>query len=343
VTADELHSVLLVGGSSRVPLVGETVASSLGRRVALDSHPKHAVALGAAALLGASDSTAPASTRSPVAVAPTTGVDPTPDPLPTIVTAEEVAARTQRIDREPTPSTAPARSAAVEEDGRPRRSRRALWAVAAAMLAIIAGGGVWGLSGRDVPAVAGGDESGSPIAETNAATPAPSTDVEPQLGDPETPAPEPVEVAEPVVVGTPDTDGRAQQAPAEPTTSCPSASGLCTSITGISVVDSRYVVDYTTEGFLPLIVGEDPDAVPGDHHVHFFFDTTQPQNAGMNGNPPGEFILWGLARGGGQLVFNEFTVDQRGAAQQMCVVVADENHAVLADAAATGNCVPLPA
>jgi hypothetical protein len=39
---------LLVGGSSRIPLVGEMVNSDLGRPIALDTHPKHAVALGAA-------------------------------------------------------------------------------------------------------------------------------------------------------------------------------------------------------------------------------------------------------------------------------------------------------
>jgi hypothetical protein len=39
--------VLLVGGSSRIPLVSQLVQSSLGRPVAIDVHTKHAVALGA--------------------------------------------------------------------------------------------------------------------------------------------------------------------------------------------------------------------------------------------------------------------------------------------------------
>lgn len=46
--ASELASVLLVGGSSRIPLVAEMVAQELGRPVAVDAHPKHVVALGAA-------------------------------------------------------------------------------------------------------------------------------------------------------------------------------------------------------------------------------------------------------------------------------------------------------
>jgi actin-like ATPase involved in cell morphogenesis len=48
VTADELSAVLLVGGSSRIPLVAQMVSNELGRPILLDTHPKYAVALGAA-------------------------------------------------------------------------------------------------------------------------------------------------------------------------------------------------------------------------------------------------------------------------------------------------------
>ena len=57
VTTEELRSVLLVGGSSRIPLVGQILMSALGRPVAIDVHPKHAVALGAALLSGRESST----------------------------------------------------------------------------------------------------------------------------------------------------------------------------------------------------------------------------------------------------------------------------------------------
>jgi actin-like ATPase involved in cell morphogenesis len=55
VDASGLAKVLLVGGSSRIPLVAELLSEELGRPVAIDAHPKHAVALGAArmALAGA--------------------------------------------------------------------------------------------------------------------------------------------------------------------------------------------------------------------------------------------------------------------------------------------------
>jgi actin-like ATPase involved in cell morphogenesis len=45
---DQLHAVLLVGGSSRIPLVSQLLQSELRVRVAVDAHPKYAVSLGAA-------------------------------------------------------------------------------------------------------------------------------------------------------------------------------------------------------------------------------------------------------------------------------------------------------
>lgn len=46
--AADLDSVLLVGGSARIPLVTELLTRRLGRPVAVSAHPKHGVALGAA-------------------------------------------------------------------------------------------------------------------------------------------------------------------------------------------------------------------------------------------------------------------------------------------------------
>lgn len=48
VTPEEVSAVLLVGGSSRVPLISQMLSAEIGRPVAVDAHPKHAVALGAA-------------------------------------------------------------------------------------------------------------------------------------------------------------------------------------------------------------------------------------------------------------------------------------------------------
>jgi actin-like ATPase involved in cell morphogenesis len=47
-TPDQLTAVLLVGGSSRIPLVAQTLSDQLGRPVAVDADPKNAIAMGAA-------------------------------------------------------------------------------------------------------------------------------------------------------------------------------------------------------------------------------------------------------------------------------------------------------
>ena len=45
---DEVAAVLLVGGSSRIPLVGQLVGARLGRPIAVDARPKDAICSGAA-------------------------------------------------------------------------------------------------------------------------------------------------------------------------------------------------------------------------------------------------------------------------------------------------------
>ena len=65
----QLHTVLLVGGSSRIPMVAHLVSAELGRPTSVDTHPKHAIALGAAAVgadttgVGAAATAAPAPDR----------------------------------------------------------------------------------------------------------------------------------------------------------------------------------------------------------------------------------------------------------------------------------------
>ncbi|HWN26257.1 MAG TPA: Hsp70 family protein [Actinomycetospora sp.] len=51
VAPDQLDTVLLVGGSSRIPLVSRMVSAELGRPTSVDAHPKHAIVLGAAMLV----------------------------------------------------------------------------------------------------------------------------------------------------------------------------------------------------------------------------------------------------------------------------------------------------
>ncbi|GAB1691434.1 Hsp70 family protein [Krasilnikovia sp. M28-CT-15] len=50
VSADQLRTILLSGGSSRIPLVTQVLGSTFGCPTALDPHPEHSIALGAARL-----------------------------------------------------------------------------------------------------------------------------------------------------------------------------------------------------------------------------------------------------------------------------------------------------
>ncbi len=304
VTGADIHTVLLVGGSSRVPLVAETVAGALGRPVAVDTHPKYAVALGAARIVGTALTRRDEPARR--SAAPTAA-------MPPVVEATDP----------PAPSEAPV--PAPTRATRPRRKRRSMVyaGIAAAGLAVGLGSvfafGALGQSSSPPP-----DTSGDVASSTTTPVTTPAT--APVVAD---------EESEP----TPTTQ------PAPPAVTCGSSSGLCAFITDISLDGDRYIADYATLGFEPLIPGEDAGATDDDHHVHFFFDTTAAGNAGENGNPPGSWELWGLQRGGGRKVFDAFTVADADAAgaSQLCVAVATHHHEVLSDADRTGNCVELPA
>ena len=95
-------------------------------------------------------------------------------------------------------------------------------------------------------------------------------------------------------------------------------------ITGISEDNGRYIINFQTAGYTP--------ALPG-MHVHFFFNTVTPANAGSPGSGP-----WKLY--GGPSPFTEYTVsDRTGGATQMCALVANADHSIQLG---TGNCVNLP-
>jgi hypothetical protein len=96
-------------------------------------------------------------------------------------------------------------------------------------------------------------------------------------------------------------------------------------INSITIDDqNRYVVEYETFEFTEILPGQ---------HVHFFFDTVTPENAGSPGSGP--WILYG-----GPRPFTGYRVSDRpAAATQMCVLVANQNHSVQPN---SGNCVNLP-
>lgn len=99
----ELSAVLLVGGSSRIPLVAQMVSEGLGRPIAVDAQPKYAVALGAARLAaaaaeGRSTYRANGSSRSSIAAA-------APE-APTRPTKPPGTERAAGVNARPVPSTA---------------------------------------------------------------------------------------------------------------------------------------------------------------------------------------------------------------------------------------------
>jgi hypothetical protein len=96
-------------------------------------------------------------------------------------------------------------------------------------------------------------------------------------------------------------------------------------IKGITInASNQYVVEYETFGYTEKLPGQ---------HVHFFFNTVPPDQAGMPGSGP--WILYG-----GPRPFTKYKVSDRPAnATQMCALVANPNHSVVAE---SGNCVDLP-
>ena len=144
VRTDQISRVLLVGGTSRMPIVSEMVRSATGRPVALDAHPKLSIAIGAA-LVGAA--------AVPADVAP---VGAAGFATPPVGPAWQPPVRTAPVVP---PSPAPSG---------PRRGRRVLVAALAAVVGAAVVAGVVVLGG-------GSDEAGKDEATVDTAAPAPTT------------------------------------------------------------------------------------------------------------------------------------------------------------------------
>jgi serine/threonine-protein kinase len=87
----------------------------------------------------------------------------------------------------------------------------------------------------------------------------------------------------------------------------------------------RYVVEYEAFEFKEQISDT-------TLHVHFFFDTVSPEDAGVPGQGP--WILYG-----GPSPFTGSLVTDRKDATQMCILVANPDHSVQPN---SGNCFALP-
>jgi hypothetical protein len=86
----------------------------------------------------------------------------------------------------------------------------------------------------------------------------------------------------------------------------------------------HYVVEYVARGFT--------EQLPGTH-IHFFFDTVPPDQVGISGG--GNRLMYG-----GPSPFTGYLVtDRPPEATQLCALVANPNHSVIAN---SGNCLALP-
>ncbi|HEY8544936.1 MAG TPA: Hsp70 family protein [Acidimicrobiales bacterium] len=412
----DVARVLLVGGSSRIPLVAQLVGSELGRPVAVDAHPKHGVALGAAIIAAehaaghsvhtqvvpAVDATPPASTAdAPGTGAPGLGaagvagaaaggaaglaaaglagggagadtapVDPTPASAAATPTATPASGETAAAAAGPPPgpagsahlggqaagagapppypggagaggsgpATAPygaptARQGVAGSPGGPATGRVVVPApggapgsgprpaprtrsgsgsdgggrrlgllIAAAVVVVVAGIGA-------AVALTGDDDDGGNAVESAG----PGTTLPPGDGGPEE------------AVGPTDTT-------APPETTTPVAQGPTVTIDDVTLQGDRYAVAYTLSGY-------EPADAPGALHTHFFFDTTEPDNAGTNGTPPG---TWQLTYESSYLVLDWGPADAAGATQ-LCAVVADHQHGVHERGSGNYSCKELPA
>jgi actin-like ATPase involved in cell morphogenesis len=198
VSNDEISAVLLVGGSSRIPLVAQMVGAELGRPIAIDAHPKDAIAFGAAIAVAArrgsatpesvttvlADTRPPPPTQSPDAMrraarpAPPPSARPAPPPGAAARPAPPPGGARPAAPRPPAPGQQPARPA-PPSTAPPRTG--AVPAAPAAAGAAARAGGPSGPAGSAAPGA-------RPAAATHLQRPAPPTGASP-AASPTRPAP----------------------------------------------------------------------------------------------------------------------------------------------------------
>ena len=168
VEPDDLSSVLLVGGASRMPIVAEMVTEEIGRRVVVDAHPKHAVALGTALAADLFYARERGVTVAPVAVVPPRPSDP---PVPPTEPPTDSTSKPDDTDRTTVVTTGVGAGSTPETevlaDETRSGGRRWILAVAVAAATIV----VAGVLGFVVSS--GGDSSSSPVGDSAVGTAAP--------------------------------------------------------------------------------------------------------------------------------------------------------------------------
>jgi len=344
ISPESIAAVLLVGGSSRIPLVAQLVGAELGRPVAVDAHPKHAIAVGAAiaagsegvsagAVAAAADSTAGGNNDVPLPQAAPPAANPPPDPASTRLTHDDAPAPVAGGDAEPpvtdddsqpvlAGSAAPGSPGA--NDDKPTNTRliagAALVLVAIVVVAVVALAG----GGDNEPPATAGDEPGSDI----------------DTGD---------ENGEDTVTTTSEeaaTTTTTEEAATTTTTTIP-VDEDCTNITtlerwvcleSVQIDGTDLVVTYTGE------FGGEELAFSSGTHLHVFGNDIDPVNAGSNGPNPATWELFDTA--------DEFRIALDSAIlasdpDKICARVADARPERVGTAHGLydpndGNCLPIP-
>ena len=161
----QLNAILLAGGSSRIPVIGQVLSEEFGRPVIADPLPEHSIALGAATVTQApsraptrAPGPAPTPTPAPPTPAPTSAPSPAPGPIATPTptpalrptatptpattpTSRPIARATPPTASAPRPTPAPASPPAPASDAAPPRRRTPVILAAAAVAVILLAGG----------------------------------------------------------------------------------------------------------------------------------------------------------------------------------------------------------
>lgn len=308
----EVDTVLLVGGSSRIPLVAQLVAAELRRPVDVDARPKESVALGAAA---ASDALTTRAER-PLAESPSAGDAPSIDVGPVGPPASEP------------PVVVTEASMSIAAPG--SRSPRPRWlAPAAAVLAV-------GLIGAAALALSGGEGSDDASPTTSSSAP----------GSTSTTSAPPTSTTDTVAASTGSTSV-ASSSTAVPAFSTDVNTATCevdttpfVCMTSVSIDASGSLkATFEPTGFIPS-AGAAPN-----RHIHFFFPTASvlddERNAGISGSDRSTWIAWDDPTFGPGFAQAPFQVDDavEAGVTELCVLVAEADHVILPG---SGNCVAIP-
>lgn len=359
----DLDAVLLAGGSSRIPLVAQMVTDDLGRPVAVDAHPKHVVALGAALAAGTS---ADVSAAVPPPIRPALG-----DTAAAAATAAATAAAlpiiipqtpTRPIDVQATPESTPT-TAVPAATSTPTADPGAT----TVNPTVDADAGATAIN----PTAATGAGSGTAGAATTAGThptlveEADARDSKRALiitlavtavllvggglafaltgGDDSTAAPGTAPAVSSRATVTTVPGSATTLAPAStvpPATATTPATPAPTTVAPTPApppypADTRRgeitgitTIDGTYRVSYDTVNFEPLIGPEGTHHLHFHWNTEDPASVGTGSDPMGDWIVWDLD-GNGDKVFDQFSPALvPDGATQICVVVADHLHAV---------------